>query len=182
MKLVREGTSIYKASELTGVPQSTIGDRFIGRVAEDAKMGCPSMFSEEEEQKLIDHVKFMSKLGYSYSRSQFINLATDMADFLKKRSSTKPLSHRWLHPFKQRWPELSLTKQSPSKKNAETTSSDVIQYYYSELGEIIHKYDFHQRPEAVYQLYDTSFSPEHQPQKVCVKSFWLTMCHIAKSK
>ena len=96
----QDGCSIYKASKLCGVPKQTIGDRLCGRVPEDCTtMGQPALFNREDEEKIVHHVIKMAKFGYGYTRSQLLYLATDMADFGKKRKSPKPLTDRWLYGF-----------------------------------------------------------------------------------
>ena len=48
-------------------------------------MGRPALFNREDEEKIVHHVIKMAKFGYGYTRSQLLYLATDMADFAKKK-------------------------------------------------------------------------------------------------
>jgi len=165
--LVGQGYSIYKAAKLTGVPRTTLNDRFTGRVQDPTKWGGQPIFSREMEEKLVKHVTTMARFGYGYTRSQLIFLATDMSEFGKKRKCSKQLSRNWLDGFLGRWPELRVTK--PRKlciTRAESTTPAVIEAYFEELRNIMTKYDLLSRPESVYNIDETGFSPEHHPPKV----------------
>ena len=179
VSLVKEGHSIYKAAKMTGVPRQTLNDRFTGRVNDPVVFGGHTLLSEEEERKIVEHVSTMARFGYGYSRSQLIYLATDMAAFTKKRDASKSLSEKWLFNFLHRWPQLRVTKASSlSKTRATTTTPQVIQHYYEELSDILQKYHLLERPEAIYNLNETGFSPEHHPTKVLhifIKVFSSTM-------
>ena len=85
MQLWKEGASIYKASKLTGVPKNMIRDRTCGLVSlKCSRSGRASLFTKDEEEKIVAHIKATATFGYGYSRAQLINLITDIALFLKK--------------------------------------------------------------------------------------------------
>ena len=85
-QLCREGTSVYKAAKLTGVPEQTLRDRTCGHIATSVTHSGPApLLSVEEEMALVTHVKEMASYGYGYTRAELINLATDTAVFLEKK-------------------------------------------------------------------------------------------------
>lgn len=152
---------------MTGVPKQTIRDHVCGRVAEDASLGGPPLFTQEEEKKLAQHVVTMASFGYGYGRMQLVYLASDMASFAKKCVSTKTLSNKWFYGFIKRWPELKLMKpRKLSMTRAQATTKETITSYFEELKGVINKYDLTHRPEAIYNIDETGFSPEHTPPKV----------------
>ena len=66
-----KGMSLRGAASTFNVPESTLRDRIHGRVALDcSRPGPPTFFTPEEEKKMVDHILFMSKIGYPYTRSQ----------------------------------------------------------------------------------------------------------------
>ena len=68
MSLIENGISVYKASELTGVPQTTFKDRRLGNISKDCfYTGAPTVFTAEEEAKLKNRVIEMSSMGYGYT-------------------------------------------------------------------------------------------------------------------
>ena len=84
--------SVCRAAKMSGVPESTLWDRTLGlQPVPDATTGYvtnpgPSpTFSKIEENQLFNHVSYMVKIGYGYSRKEFTHLATDFAICLNKK-------------------------------------------------------------------------------------------------
>lgn len=78
------GISVYHAARLYGVPESTLRDCTISvqPVLEDGKLpscGDQPVFFAEEEKQLVNHLAYMSFIGYGYTRQEFLNLATEFA-------------------------------------------------------------------------------------------------------
>lgn len=66
-----QGMSLRGAATAFNVPESTLRDRVHGRVSlECSRPGPPTFFTYEEEKKMVDHILFMSKIGYPYTRNQ----------------------------------------------------------------------------------------------------------------
>ena len=85
-KQVKENdTSVRKAAQMYGVPESTLRDRTLGLqpVPETdtflIKSGPSPVLTLGEEVELVEHVSYMASIGYGYSRAEFINIATDFA-------------------------------------------------------------------------------------------------------
>lgn len=72
-----QGMSLRGAATAFNVPESTLRDRVHGRVSlECSRPGPPTFFTFEEEKKMVDHILFMSKIGYPYTRNQVcVNLS-----------------------------------------------------------------------------------------------------------
>ena len=84
--------SVCRAAKMSGVPENTLRDRTLGlQPVPDATTGYvtnpgPSpTFSKIEENQLFNHVSYMAKIGYGYSRKEFTHLATDFAICLNKK-------------------------------------------------------------------------------------------------
>ena len=84
-----------------GVPLTTLRDRVDGRVSENCtRTGPQTLFTHEEEKQFVDHIEEMALLGYGYTRTEILNLATDYAVHLKKRKPTdNRLSENWMAGF-----------------------------------------------------------------------------------
>lgn len=112
---MNKGYSVYKAARVYGVPESTLRDRTLGLQPVDDILPTPgpgTTLSREEERMLIDHIEYMSSIGYGYSRKEFLNLATDFAISLKKKSPEDPsFTQAWFDGLKGRWPNLTLAKR-----------------------------------------------------------------------
>jgi hypothetical protein len=56
--------SVHVAAKMFGVPLTTLRDRVDGRVHIDCcQAGVPSLFRQDEESFLVEHVKTIARLG-----------------------------------------------------------------------------------------------------------------------
>ena len=62
--LVTESHSIYKAAKMTGIPRQILNERFAGKVNDSLVSGGHTLFSEEEEKRIVEHVSTIAKFGY----------------------------------------------------------------------------------------------------------------------
>ena len=87
-----DNISVRKASILYDVPLTTLRDRVDGRVSEETvKSGHDTLLSQEEEARLVNHIKYTSEVGHGYTRSQVVELATDLAIRFGKRRNANLL-------------------------------------------------------------------------------------------
>ena len=172
MRLIEDGISAYKASQLTGVPQSTIKDRRAGKVSQDLFCtGHPTIFSKDQELKLKDHILNMTYMGYGYSRVELIVIASDMAHFLKLLPPSDRLSESWLYAgFLKRHKEITFVKpRSLNISQAKSVSEENVATYFDNLHDILLKYDLLSSPHLIYNIDESGFSPEHTPPKLATK-------------
>ena len=109
----------------------------------------------------------MASVGYGYSRLDLRHVATDLAVYLNKRSSTELLSDHWVTNFLKRWPSLKLCK--PRKLEwvrAKSANGTVIDNYYNELEKVLLENNLLDKPQLVYNLDETGISTEHAPTRV----------------
>ncbi|KAH3800094.1 hypothetical protein DPMN_153719 [Dreissena polymorpha] len=50
----------------------------------------------------------MADFGYGYTRQECVDIASDYAIQIGKRSKDKPLTIKWFRGFIKRWPELKI--------------------------------------------------------------------------
>ena len=64
------GMSVYRAARECGIPESTLRDRHLGIQSVDSlpSHGSAPLLSRKEEKSLVDHIEYMSHIGYGYSR------------------------------------------------------------------------------------------------------------------
>ena len=162
------GMSVYKAARRYSVPESTLRDRTRGNVDVDARAGHATLMTADEEQKLVAHISYMADIGYRYNKSGIQYMARDYAQSLGREvPSSEQLSNCWFYGFLKRWPELKVVKpQKLSISRAKSASGDVINNYYSELGNILTTNNLTNKPERIYNIDETGVSTEHSPPKI----------------
>ena len=146
--------SVHGAARRFNVPLTTLRDRVDGRVDVDSvSSGAPSLFTQEEEAFIVEHVKSMAEIGYGYTRAEVIHLASDYAIDVGLRDAKKPLTTKWYYNFLKRWPELHTVKPSGlSQLRAKAASPECIDNYFKELDKILTKYDIKDEPSMIYNV------------------------------
>ncbi|XP_045169024.1 uncharacterized protein LOC123531825 [Mercenaria mercenaria] len=165
-KLVKEtGIPVKTAARQYGVPHNTLRDRVKGRVDPETLMTGPGpLFTQEEEAKLVEHIKHMADLGYGFTITEVVSKASDYAVFLKKRSPDKPLSVKWFSGFRKRWPELRVTKpRALTKCRAASTSQQAVNSYFTNLETVIMNNNLLNKPECIYNIDEKGIQTEHSP-------------------
>ena len=134
------------------MPLTTLRDRVDNRISVDTTSSGPSpSFNQIEDAKLVEHIKDMANVGYGYTRSESLNMATDYAVHLGKMTNDdKVFSMNWFYGFIFRWPELRAIKPSSlSEQRAKCASEESLINYFEELNTIIKKYSLANKPENI---------------------------------
>ncbi|KAL5006411.1 hypothetical protein ScPMuIL_015217, partial [Solemya velum] len=146
----------------------TLRDRILGKVdPECVTTGRSPLFSLEEEEKIVQHLKSVAQYGYGYTRSEVADIATDFALALGKRKKDEPLTRNWMDGFLRRWPELRVLRpRSLEIARAKSASEAVVRKYFEELQSIIQKYDLEEQPHLVFNVDEKGVSPNHTPPSI----------------
>ncbi|CAH8518540.1 unnamed protein product [Heterobilharzia americana] len=165
-----QGMSLRGAATAFNVPESTLRDRVHGRVSlECSRPGPPTFFTYEEEKKMVDHILFMSKIGYPYTRNQVVELAGDMTKAVGRIAPFKYLnpSQAWFYAFLNRWPDLKNFLFGPrSNRKSKGVSGDSIQSYFEQLEKVLNKYSIKDKAEHFWIVDEVSISCENQPPRI----------------
>ena len=75
---------MYRAARVYQVPESTLRDRTRQNVSIDCHHGANTLFTKDEERKLVDHILYMADIGYGYSLMDIQYMAWYYATSLHK--------------------------------------------------------------------------------------------------
>ena len=166
---VHDGTTIYKAARLHGIPGSTLHDRMSGKVKNGTNPGPKPYLSKKEETELSDFLVDVAKAGYGKSRKQVITIAENVArdkGVLKK----KKISYGWYRRFMDRRPDLSLRKgDATANVRMDCLNEETIQAYFDLLKEVLLEYKLMDLPCQIYNVDETGIPLDHRPPKVVTK-------------
>ena len=168
-KAVEDGMSIYKASQLYGIPKQTLGDRKSGKIRNPQNVGSGKRptFERDHEKKLVSQIKYLAGLGYGYSRAEVMKLATDYAHSLSVLPLEKSLSNGWLSRFFERWPEIqSVRPRSAREYRRKGSTPDDVKKYFSELKTMMDKYTLHRKPHCIYSVDEIAINVYSKSHKV----------------
>jgi len=148
----KHGTSVRKAAKLFRVPESTLRDRTLGLVSINTlSAGGPPLFEHFEEAKLVQHIKTMAGYGHGYTRQECVDIATDYAVQLGRRSRDKPLTMKWMRGLLKRWPELKVVKpKGLEHARAKMASQETVTQYFSNLKETIERHGI--EPHMIFNI------------------------------
>ena len=186
-----EGYSVSNAAKTFGIPRSTLYDKINGRSSiEMQRRGPPPLLSLEDEKKLADYLLQMASLGYSFTLTELLDLASELAIRKGKLDVDSKLSRRWHKSFRQRWPVLEkvfgptrtvdTTKAKQKKKekaeamkryqkrNVESVyvkplnenSYITIENYFTELRVLMHRYGVLEKPGRIYCIDEVAIQYE----------------------
>ena len=117
----------------------------------------------------VEHIK-SSSLGYGYTRSQVIQLASEFLSSIGVLQKPK-LSQQWYNGFIRRWPELKKTQPSSlASVRAQASDPSKIYAYFDELRDIFEKYDLANSPERLFNVDGKYVSTDINHHMSCLQS------------
>ncbi|KAK3099590.1 hypothetical protein FSP39_006586, partial [Pinctada imbricata] len=109
-------------------------------------------------------LKQMASLGYGYTRTEVVDIATDYAVIAGKRDHNNPFTLRWYSGFMGRWPELKLVKpRSLELQRAKARNKENVSAYFSELNDNITKYELNDKPHLIFNVDKKGVQQNHTP-------------------
>ena len=150
---VENGTSIRHASELYGVPKSTLHDRVVGRVQHGTRPGPSSYLSEEEEEELVGFLIGCANIGYPHTVAQILGIVQQVINL---KGITKRVSQGWWQKFAQRHKEVSLHSAVPlSMIHAKAMDVDSIIRYFDVLEHALKDNNLYNKPSFIFNCDET---------------------------
>jgi hypothetical protein len=164
--------SVKKAARIYGIPVTTLRDRVLGKVDHDkAVFGKAPLFDNNEEYNLVKHFKKMSSYGYGYTRQECLDIATDYAIQLGRRSKDHPLSMKWIRGLLKRWPSLKcLVPRGLEHVRAKMCHEDVVSKYFCQLQKTLEDNDLLDKPHLIFNVDEKGVSVNHKPPSVIADS------------
>ena len=121
------------------------------------KLGSETVFSNEEELTLVEHLEAMCDLGYGYTNTLLKQTAGELANSLGKRARTTPLSNNWFYGFLRRWGSrlTTLKPRSLDSTRAKSATPEKISSYYDSLNETLKKHQLLDKPQFIYNIHSS---------------------------
>lgn len=176
VSILREGgISVYKVSQQTGIPYSTLKKRFNLAKANDdrykikPKLGRYTVFSFEQEKILASHLQTMSNKFYGLTREQFRKVCYSVAKRMgiEKRFNqvSQTAGKDWLSGFLQRHPELSIRKaEAISINRILGFNKTEVMRFFNNLERLMMQHHF--EPTMIYNVDETGITTVQETEKV----------------
>ncbi|XP_045178154.2 uncharacterized protein LOC123538252 [Mercenaria mercenaria] len=163
-----ENVSVCRAAKIFGVPEQTLRDRIHGKIDPDCvTTGRAPVLSLYEESKIVDHLKTMAGYGYGYTKQETVDIATDYAIRLSKRTKSNPLTLAWFEGFRNRWPDVKVHKpRSLEQLRAKMANEKNVNTYFDNLRGTLDQYDLHDKPHLIFNIDEKGISLDHKPPHI----------------
>jgi len=173
LEAVHNGTPIKTASRQFGIPAKTLRRHRDGNVTKPGhvKLGSiATVFTKEQEQILVGHIKSMEKSLYGLSTTDIRRLAFDLAKQMGVHhkhfaQGSSIAGYDWLSGFMRRHPELSVRMpEATSLSRAVGFNWPQVQKFYAALKEALDC--MHASALRIWNMDETGISSVHKPVKI----------------
>ena len=155
--------SIRRASEVYGVPRTTLQDRVSGKISLSAKSGH-RLLTDEEESRLAEFLVGCASIGYAKSRKEVLAIVQQILD---AQNANVEVTKGWWDSYLKRHPKLTLRHAEPiSYARAVATNPDVFHRYFDLLEETLLENGLTDRPAQIFNCDETGMPLTHKPGKV----------------
>lgn len=173
--LKRGGTSVYKVSQQTGIPYSTLKKRYNLAKANDGsyknspKLGRRTVFSIAQEEILANHLRTMSNKFYGLTREQFRKVCYSVAKQLGVEDRFNQVNETagkdWLAGFLQRHPDLSIRKpEAISINRILGFNKTEVTLFFNNLERLMTQHNF--EPHRIYNVDETGITTVQETEKI----------------
>lgn len=153
MSAVEGGMSIRLASELYGVPKSSLHDRISGKVQHGTRPGPTPYLTSEEEEEFVIFLIHTADIGFPRTIAQVLALVQQLLDF---KGIDKVCTHGWWQRFCQRHKEVSLRTAVPlAMVRAKATDIETFERYFDVLEDALKKNGMFNNPVRIYNCDET---------------------------
>ncbi|CAG2188941.1 unnamed protein product [Mytilus edulis] len=171
IKSIKDGVYSYRrASQVFGVPKTTIIDHVSGRIELNAKPGRKPVIPIEMENVVARKVVEAANKGFGITKKQ---LQMKISRLCKLQKIETPFKRGipgddWWRGFKSRHPEIALRKpEKLSTSRSRMLNRVVVTKYFEDLGKVIT--DNNLTAATIWNMDETGKQFEHNPTNVCAR-------------
>lgn len=136
LESIRKGNRIRQVSRSSGIPESTLRDKFKATYKQD-KPGAPTVLTYDEENRIVTWVLDMAKMGFPVNTQK---LKACVAHYFQGRTTKFKggvPGDKWVKHFLNRHPNLARRVPSVLPKHRAAVSECQIKRWFTEIQEYI---------------------------------------------
>ncbi|KAL0833065.1 hypothetical protein ABMA28_001177 [Loxostege sticticalis] len=169
VRAVRNGDlSGYRAAQIYNIPRMTIMDHVHNKRMKSSTLGRCTALSPEIEKKLASYLHTMERYGFGLSRQEVLEV---VGHYVTKNGIPTPFKNgkpgnEWFKAFKER-NNLSVKKpQAVEYARKKAVDPFIIYPYFDLLKKTIEDLGLNDKPSAIWNLDETSFSKDPSKTKI----------------
>ena len=164
----KEGVSVRKASEMFGVPKSSLHDRTSGKVQHGSRAGRMPYLTPKEEKELVNFLLKCASMGYPHTLSQILGIVQQTIEF---KGINEKVTHGWWQRFCQRHTDISLRTAIPlGLARAKATDRECINKYFELLEVTLKDNKIFNNPSRIFNCDETGMPLSPKGVKVVAKT------------
>ncbi|KAI4462013.1 helix-turn-helix psq domain [Holotrichia oblita] len=146
--------TIYSASKIYNIPRKTLERKYKKDNDKKGPMGPSSMLGEQNEQKLVTHIKTMQSKGLPLSIDDVRTIAFHFAERLnishRFDKTTEKAGYDWMQMFLKRSPDIRL-RQSEGVSLARSQALNRADAYFQLLKQVLTDNDLMGKSKLYFQ-------------------------------
>lgn len=171
IEAVKNGTSVRQASITFNIPRKTLERRVKTGNSTKGSMGPSGTLGNDNECRLVRHIKNMQQHGFPMTRTDVRSLAYNFAEELGLRhkfsKETQKAGYDWLHLFLTRHPDLSIRKsEGVSLARAQEMNRSEVNDYFELLRNVFEENCLFNKPCALFNMDETGLQLNNRPGHV----------------
>lgn len=169
VRAVQNGNlSGYKAAQIYKIPRMTIMDHVNHKRFKSKTLGRSTALDSEVEAKLANCIHVMEKYGFGLTKKELLEL---VGDYVNRNDLSTPFKDgipgdAWFTSFKVRH-NLSVKKpQGVEYARKKAVDPFIVYPYFDLLQKTLHELDLMDKPSAIWNLDETSFSKDPEKTRI----------------
>ena len=161
--------NVSKAARHYSVPRKSLENRIKNRTTHGINPGPSRVLSTEEEEGLVEYIKYMAKGGFPMTSKIICAYAWAISKRNGKSSrfSDSGPSWHWWCDFRRRHPDLSLRSTDKlDHGRARNANKFVIKDYFELLGKTLTEHHIKDKANRIYNCDESGFELDNTPHKV----------------
>lgn len=162
MRAVNRGKKLSATAKLYQVPKTTLYDHTRGKLKGSTRgPGRSLSMTQEEEQALVNYIKYMADRGRPITNDILKKFATSIIrrkEYPTQIDKDKGPSDKWCQRFRKRHPEIKLRRPDRASNARMEVSKEDVEEYFDLLETTINKLDLQNKPECIFNCDETGIS------------------------
>ena len=173
----KDGVSIRRASELFGVPKSSLHDRISGKVQHGTNPGKVPYLTPREEEELANFLIKCANMGYPHTIAQILAIVQQV---IEHKGGKGVVTHGWWQRFCQRHTGISLRTAMPlGISRAMATDKECINKYFDLLEETLKGNKIFNNPSRLFNCDETGMPLSPKGIRVVAKTGSKNVCSVS---
>ena len=161
IRAVQKGKPLTKVSKTFEIPKTTLYDHTKGKLVDNFKQpGIESSMTPDEEQSLINYMKYMADRGQPLTKSvlkRFVVVIIRRSGRPTRIELEKGPSNKWVGKFIKRHQGLKFRRPDRADTGRLQVTQEQVEHYFELQGNTLTSLDLRASPDNIFNFDETGF-------------------------